>query len=182
MARGVLKVTLDLFPCVDENGIRTGNYGARLMVGASEVQIPSGFKPSLVIGSQTGEVGSGTVEGAVFLKYNGDGPCPVEWEDLNGKTVHSLRFSGPNGTTVGMDFLLALGDSMLPVELYSKRWVAENGAPADPADPGHPYADTDNDGIPNWRDVNWTDGPGWEVPEEPVPDPETVPIPEGEQP
>jgi hypothetical protein len=171
MARGTIKVTLDLFPCVDELGVRTGNYGTRLLVGSTIQQIPAEFQPVLVVGSVTGEVGSGSVEGSMFLKYGGTGEVPASCVDLQHKAVHALKWSGPGGTSIPMEFLIALADTMMPVELYSKRWteaqVAAGGELPDPADPTHPYADADNDGVQNWRDLDQTDGPGW-----PVPDPE----------
>lgn len=160
MARGSVRVTLDIFPCTDELGVRTGNYGARLIVGSVLTPIPAGFEPKLIVGSVSGQAGSGDVEGVMFLRYGGSGDCPAEFSDMQHKAVHALKWSGPGGTSIPMEFLIALADTMIPVELYSKRWVEANGAP-DPTDPDDPYADFDNDGIPNWRDFSQEDGPGW---------------------
>jgi hypothetical protein len=169
MARGSVKVSLDIYPCVDELGVRTGRYGARLLVGSQLVEIPAGFNPRLIVGSVNGEPGSGTVEGDMHLKYGGAGDCPAAWADLNGKAVHALKFSGPGGTSISMDVLIAVADSMVPIEMYSKEWVAANADNLpEMSDPTHPYADADNDGIPNWRDADSTDGPGWEPVPEPV--------------
>jgi hypothetical protein len=160
-----VKVTLDLYPKVDGGGVRTGDYGVRLQIGPSFVDIPAGFEPILVAGSVSGEAGSGTNEGTMFLKSAVDvGEWPEEaaglWAEFHGKMVHAVRWSGPNGITVPMDFFVALADTMLPVELYSKQWLGLYGPMEEPVDPDHPYGDTDGDGLLNWRDLNPNDGPG----------------------
>lgn len=118
--RGAPKVVLDIYPAVDQNGVRTGAYAMQVIFPNNIIQLTDEFKATLRVVSEEGQPGTGAVTGKVKLRYGGAGPVPAGWEEMDGLDITSLSVNGVERGVLSMACLLAIADSKLKTKFISR--------------------------------------------------------------